>query len=286
MRGGAGRAGADKNGGTAPLRRFPRPPAAPVRAAPHRPAAPAAAHGAARPARHGPLRGGAPPHRECLQGKSATGAGPRGASPAFPSPPSLHPSSICFDCFISLSFPLPFPSSAGRGGSAVLGREAEEEEDVDVDVPPPPGGPHRTAPAPLPPPPPAAARSSRSPRDGRGAGPPLLCVGMGAGQHPLPPLTPSPGHFGPPFPFSRYPRAVSSPLSSAVPRAPALTVCFLALKSDGGKCAVPRGSVCWMRWSWSGGPLQPGTSHGMPSLPPARLSHLRSQAGALLSVLR
>ena len=65
----------------------------------------------------------------------ATGAGPRGASPA--SPP--HPSSICFGCLISLSFL--FPSSAGRGGSAVLGREEEEEEkekdeeDVNVDVP-------------------------------------------------------------------------------------------------------------------------------------------------------
>lgn len=74
----------------------------------------------------------------------------------------------------------------------------------------------RAAPAPCPPPPPAAARSARSPRSGRGAGPPPALRGDGCGAAP-PPLTPSPGHFGPPFPFSRHLRAVSAPLSSAAP---------------------------------------------------------------------
>lgn len=76
----------------------------------------------------------------------------------------------------------------------------------------------RAAPAPCPPPPPAAARSARSPRSGRGAGPPPALRGDGCGAAPPPPLTPSPGHFGPPFPFSRHLRAVSAPLSSAAPR--------------------------------------------------------------------
>lgn len=77
-RGGSGLAGADRGGhglrelikGTAAA--APRSPA--LGSARTRTRSRTAAHGAARPARHGPLRGGAPPHRECLQGESATGA--------------------------------------------------------------------------------------------------------------------------------------------------------------------------------------------------------------------
>lgn len=138
----------------------------------------------------------------------------------------------------------------------------------------------RAAPAPCPPPPPAAARSARSPRSGRGAGPPPALRGDGCGA--APPAHPVPGSLRAAVPFLSTSESGERPAELRGSPPPAPTVCFLVFKSDGGKRAVPRGLVRWVRRSWSGGPLRPGASRGMPSLPPA---HLRSLlAGAPLSV--
>lgn len=135
----------------------------------------------------------------------ATGAGPRGASPASPPSPLFH--LLWLPYFSLFSLPLLRRARGQRGvGARGGGGEGGGGCECGCAAPPP-------LPARRPHPQPHGARGA--PGAGAVPDPPRLCVGMGAGQPP--PLTPSPGHFGPPFPFSRHLRAVSAPLSSAAP---------------------------------------------------------------------